>query len=167
LETNPSSITRDEVQFSGNCITTLPIDSVLDPGEWSPKPIQSLWEPLLHSLTHAQQRLDRARAAMVEAGTAVPCPLPEARRCGRGFFRVKRGGRLYCSDRCFRLARSAAQSRATAEARAAARAGRICPVCAAPLQAQRSTMLFCSSRCRSAGRRAAKAKGQGTAQIKP
>jgi hypothetical protein len=77
--------------------------------------------------------------------------------------RSKRGAKPTCSDRCAGLARkaarsrySAAQSRTTSEVRAAARAGRTCLDCGAPLKAQRSTMLYCSPRCRMAGHRASK-----------
>jgi endogenous inhibitor of DNA gyrase (YacG/DUF329 family) len=131
-------ITRDEVRFSGQHITTLPIDSVRKDG-----PIKRLWTPLLCSLnlTDAPWPFGRAR---------------ECEHCGKKFFRVlsaRHRYHSYCSDRCIRLARSAAQSERISDARADARADFKCSHCGEPLDARRSTMRFCSTKCRVAAHR--------------
>jgi hypothetical protein len=101
-----------------------------------------------------------------KAPEPIRCPQPyrahigpcTCRHCGREFLRVRHGSPHYCSDRCVRGAhhvRVTAQSLTTSEARAAARANRICERCGTPLVSQRSTRRFCSIRCRVANHRAA------------
>ena len=144
MRTKP--VTRDEVQFNGERITTMPADSVRKDEDGFPEPIIELWAPLVQSLRVAYPSTSRSTRV-------CQC-------CGKKFFRTLRGPDLYCSDRCAERARVARFVRARSEERAEARAGRTCESCGAPLDARRSTMRFCpGSRCRVAAHRAARRPG--------
>lgn len=167
-------ISRDEVRFNGNRITTLPLDSVTKGDEWWSRrePISGLWAPLLRSLNRKRLSLWKANADFREqaakAGVRVSTKPPEpisapypygfpctCRHCGREFYRVLRSIGRYCCDPCAAAARAASRSAAAGRvvtersaARAQARAGRACEQCGASLSAERSTRRFCTTRCR-------------------
>jgi hypothetical protein len=133
-------VTRDEIRFNGSRITTLPVNSVRE-GEGHLEAIESLWAPLLHELNREHK-----------APKPITCPRPDdyggtcsCRRCGCEFWRVYRGSRLYCSDKCAGLARQSKMLAARSEARAKARAGRTCLHCGKPIEAQRSTRQYCNN----------------------
>ena len=133
-------VTRDEVRFDGEHITTLPADS-LRQGEYGREANPKLWAPLLRQLK-------------------VKEPWPYSRgkwkcqHCRSTFYRVPGSHSHYCSDQCANTVRNAAVVKARSEARAKARAGRKCEACGKAIEAQRSTMRFCSVRCRVAHHRA-------------
>jgi endogenous inhibitor of DNA gyrase (YacG/DUF329 family) len=129
-------IARDEVRLSGRRISTLPLGSVTRSGQ----AIERLWTPLLRELNLRDDdypyALGRPRECM---------------HCGKKYrqaFDARRYYKNYCSDRCVRLARNAAQSKRISNMRAKARDGRNCETCGEPIDARRSTMRFCSAKCR-------------------
>src|SRR5262249_54413943 len=71
-------VTRSEIRFDGECITTLPVDAVREEmrknvyGTFSPsfEPIRKLWAPLLRALNGASKR-DYEQAVQSRKDTIV------------------------------------------------------------------------------------------------
>jgi hypothetical protein len=158
-------VTRVEIRFNGNHITTLPANTVRETEDGRVEVIEHLWTALVDSLNKAQR--PKWRFGRVEPPNVIACPDPDdgrgwhkPRQCpqckgkfypamiGNGNFEKAR----YCSDRC----RNTKQSLARSKDRAAGRARRVCAGCGQRFDARRSTMRFCSGKCRVAGHRAAK-----------
>jgi endogenous inhibitor of DNA gyrase (YacG/DUF329 family) len=136
-------VTRDEVRFDGEHITTLPADS-LRQGEYGREANPKLWAPLLRQL--------KVKEPWPYSGGKWKCV-----HCGTTFYRVPGRHSHYCSDKCAAAAHAAAMApivKAHSIARAKARANRKCETCGKAIKAQRSTMKFCSVRCRVASHRA-------------
>lgn len=181
-------VTRDEVRFDGQRITTVPADAV-----HQLEPIPKLWAPLLRQLNEASKneweagtpvREERERIFATvgfgpETWTPITAPRPrwrserQCRRCGRMFYtaatRLRVSTTRYCSDHCAdAVARERRHGKANSrwvqrrsEQSQAARADRKCAVCGAPLNSQRSSKKFCSPRCRMVAHRSDSLHSQG------
>jgi hypothetical protein len=164
-------VTRSEIRFDGEQITTLPADAVVEDSLGWLVPIEKLFVPLLRSLDRSMRyEYERAAQSWNDSSSLKPrepirCPWPydrhgprTCRRCGRCFYRSNAGRyrvTAFCSDACAEATReevrafhNAATKKARREATAAARAGRRCAYCDKPLTAQRATKKFCDARCR-------------------
>jgi hypothetical protein len=138
-------VTRDEIRYNGQSLTTAPVDAIRADVWGTGHPIMALWAPLLRTLGEP----------MLDSFVMAPEP---CRQCGRRFWRDHCSNGMFCSDRCASLARRAKYATAQGAARATARSGRSCEWCGEPIEAARSTMRYCSVRCRVAAHRALAAK---------
>jgi hypothetical protein len=169
------TLTPALIRMAKGCIDTAPVWAFRTTkdefGHKVREPIAALWQPLLRRLrrqaqTEHQRRLadykrlfpDRPKIWPKFHTISVATFYADGWRGREQTCRVCRSRfysdrKWHCSDACARRFASQQLAARRSKARAQARAGRTCAVCAAPLDALRSSKKYCSVKCRVAAHR--------------